>query len=127
MCADGEAAAVRQFKAKFKGKGFHGKEEKRKDVRRSQQQAGRHRTSQFLPDTVFILHRERRVHVGLGSIAIKRRTPTDSRMIPEESEGMRGPREAEGRGETEAGRGDVNQGRWDRLERVCLKKNEMSE
>lgn len=34
--------------------------------------------------------------MGLGSIAIKRRTPTDSRMIPEESEGVRGPREARG-------------------------------
>lgn len=102
VCADGwraAVAAVGWLKAKFTVKGSPGKERKR--------QAGR--GTRTLAGHLLRLASERHVHVGAGSIAIKRCTPIDSRMVPEESEGVRGSREAEGRGGSEAGRGDVSE------------------
>lgn len=76
-----------QGKVQGKGIPWERKKKKRKDVRGRSWRAGTG-TSHLLPDTFCVLHRERRVYVGAGSIAIKRRTPVDSRMIPEESEGV---------------------------------------
>lgn len=121
MCADGEAAAVRQVKASSRERDpSHGKEEKRKDVRRSQQ-----RQAQDL--AVFAGHR---LHLASGApcscgLRIYCNKKTHTYRLKDDSRRKRRHERttgAEGRGETEAGRGDVNQGRWDRLERVCLKK-----
>lgn len=122
MCADGEAAAVRQFKAKFKVKGSHGKEEKRKDVRQSQQQAGRHRDLAVFAGHLLHLASGAPCSCGLRIYCNKK---THTYRLKDDSRRKRRRERttgSEGRGETEAGRGDVNQGRWERLERVCFKK-----